>query len=482
MVAACVGVEHLLRHRLVVVGVPAGRDRLDRARLVLEDRAVDSPAAVGKRGVGAGHVERRRRLRAEADCEVALERRQDAEFLGGVRDALRADERGQLREHRVVGDGDRLGQIDGAEGLALVVVDDPQPAACVDRHLLRRGEGAGRRDVLPQRGREHKGLERGAGLALALGREVELVLVVVGTADHREHRAGIVLGVDRDERDRGVDAVLGQHRGDRLARDLLQVDVEGRRHLQAAAEGLLRPELVDKLILDVVREVGGRVALGRRQSDVPRVGHRIDERVHELALGEIALCVQLPQHQVAAGPRQVRMRDRVPEARVLGDPREQCRLGRLHRRRAVVEVDLARLLDAVGAVSEVDRVQVRGEDLVLGPFLLQLPRERRLDQLAADGLLARQIGVLDELLRDRRAALHRAAVRDVGPERTCHAAEVDAAVLVEALVLDRDDRMLQPRRDSLRRDDDPRLRPAQDREHRVVVRGVDVGVRLRVLP
>ncbi len=70
---------------------------------------------------------------------------------------------------------------------------------------------------------------------------------------------------------------------------------------------------------------------------------------------------------------------------------------------------------------------------------------------------------------------------DVGPEGASHAAHVDAAMLVEALVLDRHDRVLQPRGDPIRRDDDPRLRAPQDREHRVAVRGIDIGVRLRPL-
>ena len=54
-------------------------------------------------------------------------------------------------------------------------------------------------------------------------------------------------------------------------------------------------------------------------------------------------------------------------------------------------------------------------------------------------------------------------------------------MLVEALVLDRDDRVLQPRRDRARRDDDARLRAAQDREDRVPVARVDVRVRLLLL-
>jgi hypothetical protein len=84
--------------------------------------------------------------------------------------------------------------------------------------------------------------------------------------------------------------------------------------------------------------------------------------------------------------------------------------------------------------------------------------ERRLahllDERALTLLLRR---VLDELLRDRRAALDGAAVADVGPQRARGAAQVDAVVLVEALVLDRDDRVLHRQRDVRRRDDDPAL-------------------------
>ena len=161
------------------------------------------------------------------------------------------------------------------------------------------------------------------------------------------------------------------------------------------------------------------------------------------------LLVQLPQHEVPARLRDLRVRDGVPQARVLRDAREQSGLGRPHCLRRVVEVDARGLLDAVRAVPEVDGVEIGGEDLVLLPPLLELPGERRFEELAPDRLLARQVRVLDELLRDRRAALHDAAMRDVGPERPRHAAHVDAAVLVEALVLGGDDRVLHPRRDVL---------------------------------
>ena len=134
----------------------------------------------------------------------------------GRRDVARSDDRRQLREHRVVGVRDRLREVDRPEVLALVVVHLPEASAGVDRHRLRRGEDRRRRDVLLQRGREHERLERRARLPLALRREVELVLVVVRAADHREHRAG-ALRVDRDERGRRVRAVLRQDRRDRIA-------------------------------------------------------------------------------------------------------------------------------------------------------------------------------------------------------------------------------------------------------------------------
>ena len=53
------------------------------------------------------------------------------------------------------------------------------------------------------------------------------------------------------------------------------------------------------------------------------------------------------------------------------------------------------------------------------------------------------------MLRDRRATLDDALLADVLPERAGDAAHVDAVVLVEALVLNRDDRLPHDRRDVL---------------------------------
>ncbi len=172
------------------------------------------------------------------------------------------------------------------------------------------------------------------------------------------------------------------------------------------------------------------------------------------------------------------MRDGVVRGRVRRDPGEQGGLGEGHVVGAVAEVDARRLLDAVGAVAEVDRVQVGLEDPLLRPALAQLPGQRRLAHLPADRALILEQRVLDELLRDRRAALDHLLLADVGPEGAPDAANVDAAVLPVAAVLDRDDRMAHQRVDVLVVDERPRLRAAQHGEHRVAVVGVDDAVDL----
>ena len=149
--------------------------------------------------------------------------------------------------------------------------------------------------------------------------------------------------------------------------------------------------------------------------------------------------------------------------------------------RALLEVRARGLLDPVRAVAEVDRVEVRGEDPVLAPALLELPGERRLAHLARERPLVADVRVLDELLRDRRAALDDALLADVLPERAADAAHVDAVVLEEALVLDRDDRLAHDRRDVLGVTRTRLSSPRSTASTRRAVRRVDDRVDVRVL-
>ena len=145
-------------------------------------------------------------------------------------------------------------------------------------------------------------------------------------------------------------------------------------------------------------------------------------------------------------------------------PGEQRGLGQRQVPGVGVEVALGRGLDAEGAAAEVGDVEVALEDLLLGVLLLDGHRVAQLAQLAGVRLGRRglhRLGalllvldvrrrleqhLLDVLLGQRRAALHVLAglVVDEGPQG---APEVDAAVLVEPRVLDRDDRFAHHRGD-----------------------------------
>ena len=172
----------------------------------------------------------------------------------------------------------------------------------------------------------------------------------------------------------------------------------------------------------------------------------------------------------------------VVQRRIGGEAGEERCLGQRQLARALAEVRPCGLLDPIGAVSEVDRVEVREQDPILRPALLELPRKRRLADLARDRPLVADVGVLDELLRDRGAALDDRLRADVGPERPEDAAAVDPVVLVEAPVLDGDDRLAHDRRDVADvLEEDTALLAAEDGEHGAPVRRVDDAVDLRVL-
>ncbi len=127
------------------------------------------------------------------------------------------------------------------------------------------------------------------------------------------------------------------------------------------------------------------------------------------------------------------MLGRVVERRVGRQSCEERRLGQRQALGALAEVRPGGLLDPVGAVSEVDRVEVGEQDPILRPALLELPGERRLAHLPRDRSLVADVRVLDELLGDRGATLDDTLRANVLPQRAGDAARVDAVVLVEAL-------------------------------------------------
>ena len=215
---------------------------------------------------------------------------------------------------------------------------------------------------------------------------------------------------------------------------------------------------------------------GGRQADRLRLreGRRVS--LAELLLGDQVLVAHHSEHGRPAGARGLRVDRRVVGGRIGRDPGEERRLGQRQLGRLLVEVHARGHLDPVRGVPEVDRVQVGGEDPVLRPATLELPRERGLLELSADRPVVCHVRVLHELLRDRRRALDVVLRLDVRPDGAGDAADVDALVLPEAAVLDRDDRALHVLGDLVRADDDAALRPAQAGEDGLAVGCVDEAV------
>ena len=139
------------------------------------------------------------------------------------------------------------------------------------------------------------------------------------------------------------------------------------------------------------------------------------------------------------------MAPRIVVRRRLGHGREERGLGQREVLRPAAEVVAGRRLDAARAVPEIDVVQVHLEDLVLAELVLDLLGHAHLEELAPQrALLAGQVlgeDVAGELHGQRARALLDAARPHVAPHRPQHAADVDRAVVAEALVLDGDERL-----------------------------------------
>src|SRR3954470_1289891 len=101
------------------------------------------------------------------------------------------------------------------------------------------------------------------------------------------------------------------------------------------------------------------------------------------------------------------------------------------------EVATSPALDAVRALTEVDDVEIALQDLLLAEPFLELDRVAGFAQLASESVRRRlplavvEAGVIDVLLGQRAAALHRSAVADVGRRCTNRAAQVDTAMVEE---------------------------------------------------
>ena len=278
-----------------------------------------------------------------------------------------------------------------------------------------------------------------------LGHDRGAQLVVVGEVLQRFGDARVELAAVG----RQVDVVLGAaiDLAPLVVHDALAQGVVGERLLgrverqvdvEAARVGLGAVLVEDHLarllghVLGVHRDFRRRAVLqDLLQGRVALLGDG-DEAVLEHAVDDVAL----------AHGRPLGIDDRVVRRRRLGQAGEHRRLGDRDVLERLAEIDLAGRGEPVGALAERDMVHVDLENLLLAEQAFDLQRKQHLVDLASKCFLGREIEIARDLHRDGRCALRAVALAEVGETGAERAEVVDATVLVEAGILDREDRVL----------------------------------------
>jgi hypothetical protein len=112
----------------------------------------------------------------------------------------------------------------------------------------------------------------------------------------------------------------------------------------------------------------------------------------------------------------------------------------------LAEISPGGCVHAVGAGSEIGRVQVAQENVFLLELAFQPYRKHRFLDLAAERPFRRKKHQACKLLGDRAPALPRAAGLGIPPTGPQYSPGIDAVVLVEPSIFDCDDRLRQMRR------------------------------------
>ena len=182
----------------------------------------------------------------------------------------------------------------------------------------------------------------------------------------------------------------------------------------------------------------GKIAAGRQGFAPRRIARR--PRFVGLGLRYRPGFDHCGKHQPAALAGILQVPARCQPRRRLHQPGEHRRFTQRQLFGFGIEIDARSGADAIGAIAEIDARQVARQDLVLAQPRLQPQRDDDFLQLALDAAVGRQKTRLGKLLRQRRTALGNAAGLDITGQRPGNAAWIDADMIVEAPVLDGDQR------------------------------------------
>ncbi len=225
-----------------------------------------------------------------------------------------------------------------------------------------------------------------------------------------------------------------------LAGSALQRWIERGAHRQTAAVKPILAVKIDDLATHLLGEKlrGEDLGPGGALSDAEWRGLRL---LAFIGGGE-AILDDAVDDPVAARDGAIGEFERIVVARRLGQRGEIGAVSKREFAQRLVPIGLRRSSDAVGARAEIDLVHIEFEDLLLGEGAFDANGKDRLLQLALNRLVARQEEVLGHLLGDGRGAddapprLHIAHIGDDGAD---DALNIEAAMLIEILVLGRDE-------------------------------------------
>ena len=285
-----------------------------------------------------------------------------------------------------------------------------------------------------QGGHQREGLEGGAGLGNGVSRGVDLTDQVVLTPVESQQTTR--LGVDGHQRLAQVRGGARRQGVDRVDGGLLVLLVDRGDDLEAAGVDLLRRDL--GLVLELGAHHLQQVAVG---AGVDLLGLGLLDVRHTRLLGLVVLSlgdVAVVEHELQDSSPPflglLRVLGRVPSAGRRQDPRQERGLRGAHVLGGMVEEGLRGGLDAIGATTVVDRVEVVAQDLLLGLLPVDLDGHDGLLELAGVGAGGVDVVVLHVLLRQGRGALGVASAQVVD-QGARDALGVDALVGVEGAVL-----------------------------------------------
>ena len=304
-------------------------------------------------------------------------------------------------------------------------------------------------------------LYRGAGGAVGPGGavEAEVYRLLADAAAERQH-----LALERIHYDYRTLQLLVAVRRLRYRREVavdrvdtgLNVCIKAAVYLVAAvieqgtrgvlADAFLRHEILRDIVNDRLSVVGHyllSIALVGSVSEDKLLIHGLTV----LVIVDIALLVHLAQDRLLTLLIVLPVIEGVVIRRQIRDADDRGALGKRQLRHVLAEIGLRRGLYAEAALTEVHSVEVPFHDLLLVVLLLKLKRGEYLGELALDRDLFLTGQVLYELLGDGRAAVAALAAGEDRDERTGRTVPVNALVLIEALILDGDQRLFHVPRD-----------------------------------